>query len=120
MKDEPSGLGMVMSHPEWEGMGLNSNTTRRKQTYDNGVEISVNEVAIFVQWYKKIDINSRGLNYQASRSISDLQIQSNFYLIYAGFVMHEMSGRVNLVPKLRRVCQKSHNGYMKNGYLLDP
>ena len=113
MEDEPIWLGRVMSNPEWEGMGVNHNTTRRKQTYDNGVEISGNEVAIFVQWYEKIDINSRGLNYRASRSISDPQIQSNFYLIYAGFVMHEMSGGVNLVPKLRSVARRQNNWHSK-------
>ena len=46
-----------MSNPEWEGMGVNHNNTRSNQAYDNGVEISINEVVIFVQWYKKIDIN---------------------------------------------------------------
>jgi len=65
MADEPIWLGGVMSNPQWEGMGVLLKNTRRKGTYENGVEISANEVAIFVQWYEKIDINSRELTYRA-------------------------------------------------------
>ena len=81
MADEPIWLGRVMSNPQWEGMGVLLNNTRRKRTYENGVEISANEVAIFVQWYEKIDINSSELTYRALSTINKPQVQSNFYLL---------------------------------------
>ena len=58
MEDEPIWLGRVMSNPQWKGMGVLLNNTRRTRTFNNGVVIGVNEVAIFVQWYENIDLNS--------------------------------------------------------------
>ena len=52
MEDEPIWLGRVMSNPVWEGMCIYQNNTRTKKTFDNGVEIGANEVAILVQWYE--------------------------------------------------------------------
>jgi len=109
MEDEPIWLGRVMSNPEWEGMGILSNNTRRKLTYDNGVEIGVNEVAIFIQWYEKIDLNATDLTYRVSREINKPQVQSNFYLVYVNFNMHEIMGRINLVPRLRSVAHNRNN-----------
>ena len=109
MEDEPIWLGRVMSNPEWEGMGILSNNTRRKLTYDNGVEIGVNEVAIFIQWYEKIDLNAGDLTYRVSREINKPQVQSNFYLLYVNFNMHEIMGRINLVPRLRSVAHNRSN-----------
>ena len=102
MEDEPIWLGRVMSNPEWwEGMGILLNNTRRKRTYDNGVEIGVNEVAIFVQWYEKIDINSDALEYHVSRTITKPAVQSNEYMVFSGFEMHRVVGGSNPVPKRR-------------------
>jgi len=61
----------------WGGMCILVNDAARKRTYDNGVEIGINEVAIFVQWYEKIDVNSREPTYRVSRTINKLQVQSN-------------------------------------------
>jgi len=113
MADEPIWLGRVMSNPQWEGMGVLLNNTRRKRTYENGVEISTNEVAIFVQWYEKIDINSSELTYRASSTINKPQVQSNFYLLYVNFDMHEMNGQTNTVPRLRSVANNRDNWYVK-------
>ena len=113
MADEPIWLGRVMSNPQWEGMGVLLNNTRRKRTYENGVEISANEVAIFVQWYEKIDINSSELTYRASSTINKPQVQSNFYLLYVNFDMHEMNGQTNTVPRLRSVANNRDNWYVK-------
>ena len=114
MEDEPIWLGRVMSNPEqWEGMGILLNNTRRKWTYDNGVEIGVNEVAIFVQWYEKIDLNTRDLTYRVSMAINKPQVQSNFYLLYVSFNMHEINGRINLVPRLRSVAHNRNNCHRK-------
>jgi len=105
MEDEPIWLGRVMSNSEWEGMGILLDNTRKKRTYDsNGVEIGVNEGAIFVQWYEKIDLNARDLTYHVSRAINKPQVQSNCYLLYVNFNMHKINGRINLVPRLRSVA----------------
>ena len=109
MDDEPIWLDRVMSNPQREGMGVLLNNTRRTWTYDNGVEIGMNEVAIFVQLYEHIDLNSRDLNYCVSRAINKPQVQSNLYLLYVNFNMHEMNGRINLVPRLRLVAQNRNN-----------
>ena len=113
MEDEPIWLGRVMSNQEWEGMGVSVNNTRRKQTYDNGVEIGMNEVAIFVQWYEKIDLNAQKLSYRVSRTITKPQVQSNFYLLCVDFNMHEMNGRINLVPRLRAAAQNRNHWHVQ-------
>ena len=89
------------------------NDTTRRRTYDNGVEIGINEVAICVQWYEKIDVNSRELTYRVSRTINKPQVQSNYYLVNSGFVMHEMNGRVNQVPRLRSVVNNRNDWHRK-------
>ena len=42
-----------MSNAEWRGMCWLVNNMSRANTYDNGVQIGADEVAIFVQWYEK-------------------------------------------------------------------
>ena len=98
------------------------NITRREKTYENGVEIGANEVTIFVQWYEKIDVNASALKYQVSRTIHMPQVQSNFYLVYAGFEMSENNGRTNIVPRLRsaaRIKQNWHNKESKFVWEMD-
>ena len=117
MEDEPIWLGRVMSNPEWEGMCMMQNTTRGKKTYENGVEIGANEVAIFVQWYEKIDLNSNQLDYRVSRTIITPQVQSNYYLVHAGFAMNEKNGGMNPVQRLRLARHNRHNWHNKEfGY----
>ena len=82
-------------------MCVSQNISRRKKTYENRVKIGANEVAIFVQWYEKIDLNASALKYRVSRTIHMPQVQSNFYLVYAGFEMSEKNGRTNILPRLR-------------------
>ena len=116
MEDEPIWLGRVMSNPAWEGMCVALNGDRRAKTYDNGVEIGSNEVGIFVQWYEKMDMNAIELNYRVSRTIDMPQVQSNYYLVRAGFEMHEMhemNGRINPVPRLRTAARNRANWHNK-------
>jgi len=113
MEDEPIWLGRVMSNPVWEGMCISQNNTRTKKTFDNGVEIGANEVAILVQWYEKIDLNASVLKYRVSKTINIPQVQNNFYLVYAGFEMSEMNGRTNIVPKLRSAARMKENWHNK-------
>ena len=113
MEDEPIWLRRVMSNPAWEGMCVALNGDRRAKTYDNGVEIGSNEVGIFVQWYEKMDMNAIELNYRVSRTIDMPQVQSNYYLVRAGFEMHEMSGRINPVPRLRTAARNRANWHNK-------
>ena len=99
--DEPIWLGRVMSNPEWGGQGVCKNKTRRLKKYPSDVVVGRNEVAVFVMWYEKIDINSDSLDYQISRDIMKPVVQNNRCLIHAGFEMHRMNGKNNPVPKQR-------------------
>jgi len=54
--DQPIWLGRVMpTNPAWSGQGVLRNTTGSTLSYDMGVEVQNNEVAIYVQWYEKMD-----------------------------------------------------------------
>ena len=108
---EPIWLGRVLSNPAWEGMGCLHNTTRRVQTHDNGVVIGANEVALFIQWYEKIDLNGRELHYRVSRSITEPQVQSNYYLVQTNFGMTEINSRVNIVPRLRSTATRNRSAW---------
>ena len=41
------------------------------------------------------------------------QVQSNYYLVRAGFEMHEMNGRINPVPRLRTAARNRANWHNK-------
>ena len=56
MEEELIWLDRVMLNPEWKGIDVWTNETTSKTTFDNGVEIGVNEIALFVQWCEIIDI----------------------------------------------------------------
>jgi hypothetical protein len=47
-----------MPNPAWDGQGVLKNTTGSTTSYPMGIEVKRNEVAIYVQWYEKIDLNS--------------------------------------------------------------
>ena len=85
----------------------------QKKTYENGVDIGANEVAIFVQWYEKIYLNSNELDYRVSRTIITPQVQSNYYLVHAGFAMNEKNGGMNPVQRLRLARHNRHNWHNK-------
>ena len=75
------------------------------------MKIGANEVAIFIQWYEKIDLNARELHYRVSGSITEPQVQSNYDLVRTNFEMNEMSGRVNAVPRLRSAATRNRNAW---------
>jgi hypothetical protein len=88
--EQPIWLGRVMSNPDWGGQGVMQNTTGRTIKYPMGIEVKKNEVAIYVQWYEKIDVNSDKLKYHVSRKITTPQVQCNQLLIHSGFQMHQL------------------------------
>lgn len=51
-------LGQVMSNTKWGGQGVCKNEIRILRKRSSGIKMGRNEVAIFVMWYEKIDINS--------------------------------------------------------------
>ena len=50
---------------------------------------------------------------QNEENVQAPQVQSNYYLVHAGFDMHEMSGRVNPVQRLRSVARNRNNWHSK-------
>ena len=70
-----------------------------------------NEVAIFVMWYEKIDINSDVLDYRISRDVTEPVVQNNRPLIHASFKMHRMNNTSNPVPELRTSTRVSGVAY---------
>ena len=102
-QDQPLWLGRVMSNPAegWNGGGVLQNTTNRAEKYPMGVEVRKNEVAIYVQWYEKIDVNSDEPKYHVSRTITVPQVQNNQLLLHTGFKMHQLRGESNPVPRSR-------------------
>ena len=60
----PRSLACIMSNPSWEGQGVKPNETCGRDTYDNGTLIvDFNEVALYVMWYEKINIDSDELKF---------------------------------------------------------
>ena len=98
-EDKPIWLGRVIPNPQWNNDGILKNTTRRTMRFDNEVSISRNEIAMYIMWYEKIDINTDSLEYHVSRTITTPTVQSNEYMILQGFEMHQITGRNNPVPK---------------------
>ena len=63
--------------------------------------IRKDEVAINVQWYKKIDHNISALDYHISRHKTHLIVQQSRSLLHAQFNMTKMIGPNNPVPRHR-------------------
>jgi hypothetical protein len=106
--DQPLWLGRVMSNPDdgWDGRGVKQNTTNRAVKYPMGVEVKKNEVAIYVQWYEKMNLNSNEPKYHVSRTITKAQVQSNQLLLHTGFDMKQLIGDNNPVPKSRPASER--------------
>ena len=106
--DQPLWLGRVMSNPDdgWDGRGVKQNTTNRAVKYPMGVEVKKNEVAIYVQWYEKMNLNSNEPKYHVSRTITKAQVQSNQLLLHIGFDMKQLIGDNNPVPKSRPASER--------------
>ena len=65
----------------------------------------------------KKDLNSNQLDYRVSRTIITPQVQSNYYLVHAGFAMNEKNGGMNPVQRFRLAHRITHNWHNKEfGY----
>ena len=67
--DQPIWLGWVMPNPAWGGQGVLRNMTGTAERYDMGIEVQNNEVAIYVQWYEKMDVNSDECKYRVNGTL---------------------------------------------------
>ena len=100
--DQPIWLGRVMPNPAWSGQGVLRNTTGSALSYDMGVEVQNNEVAIYVQcqWYEKMDLNSDERKYRVNGTLSP-SVQNNQLLLHTGLKMQQMLGDSNPVARSR-------------------
>ncbi len=98
---QPLWLGRVLSNADWGGQGVLQNTTSRTTKYKMGIEVKRNEVAIFVQWYEKIDLFSDELKYHVSREVTLPQVQNNQLLLHSTIQMTQLRGDNNPVPRNR-------------------
>ncbi|KAL7490747.1 hypothetical protein ACHAWT_000278 [Skeletonema menzelii] len=98
--DQPLWLGRVMPHPEWSGQGVLKNTTGRATKYDMGIEVQNNEVATYVQWYEKIDLNSDERKYRVNGTNAP-SVQNNQLLLHTGLKMQQLTGEPNPVARSR-------------------
>jgi hypothetical protein len=64
---DPICLERITWNPKWQEQGVYHNKPRRNITFD-GTSVGQGEVALYVMWYKKIDIISDCLDYWVSRS----------------------------------------------------
>ena len=99
-QDSPVWLGRVMLNDAWDGQGVKVNCTGRA-IKEGGVSIRNDEVAINVQWYEKIDHNSRALDYHIARHETHPIVQQSRSLLHAQFDMTKMIGPNNPVPRHR-------------------
>ncbi len=65
-EDEPLWLGRVMPNPDWKNDGVFKNTTHGAKKFDNDIIINRNDIALYIMWYKKIDVSSDALEYHVS------------------------------------------------------
>lgn len=105
--NQPLWLGRVMSNPEWDGAGKQTNNSNRvvryKDDFNETITVNPEETALYIIWYERIDVNSRELNYHISRTLVKPFVQSNYYFVHGGFDMHctTRGGGGNPVPKER-------------------
>lgn len=109
--DQPLWLGRVMPNPDWNGQGVLKNTTGRTTSYPMGIEVKQNKVAIYVQWYEKIDLNSDELKYHVSRDITEPQVQNNQLLLHSGLKLTRLHGDSNPVPRSRQASSATLGDY---------
>ena len=53
----------------FDRQGVRRNTTGSAVSYDMGVEVQTSEVAIYVQWYEKMDLNSDERKYRVNGTL---------------------------------------------------
>ena len=58
-----------MPNPAWGGQGVLRNMTGTAERYDMGIEVQNNEVAIYVQWYEEMDVNSDECKYRVNGTL---------------------------------------------------
>ncbi len=75
------------------GVLRNMTGTAKRYDYDMGIEVQNNEVAIFVQWYEKMDVNSDECKYRANGTLPP-SVQNNQLLLHThtGFKMQQLLG----------------------------
>ena len=60
-------IGRVLSNPKWSGWPTRQNKTTRIISYDGGLKVGPNEVAICIMWYEVVGAGIETLEYQLSR-----------------------------------------------------
>ena len=98
--DQPIWLGWVMPNPAWGGQGVLRNMTGTAERYDMGIEVQNNEVAIYVQWYEKMDVNSDECKYRVNGTLPP-SVQNNQLFLHTGFKMQQLLGDSNPVARSR-------------------
>ncbi len=88
------------------------------------IELNTNDVAMYIMWYEKMNVNSDKLQYQVNKTIHKPVVQSNYYLIHSKFDMIRVKGDLNRVPKprntshSRRSDQKTFEDWHNNEFSI--
>jgi len=77
-----------MPNPAWGGQGVLRNTPGAAVSYEMGVKVQNknSEVAIYVQWYEKTDLNSDERKYRVNGTLRP-SVQNNQLLLHTGLKM---------------------------------
>ena len=82
------------------GQGVLRNVTGSAVSYEMGIEVQNSEVAIYVQWYEKMDLNSDERKYRVNGTMRP-SVQNNQLLLHTGLKMQQLLGDSNPVPVAR-------------------
>ena len=74
--------------PDWGDQGEYKNVTTAEKMYDNGVEVTKNDIEVYAIWYENIDLNSYELYDHFLWSIMGPSVQNNQCIICRGFQVH--------------------------------
>ena len=89
-----------MPNPAWGGQGVLRNVTGSAVSYEMGIEVQNSEVAIYVQWYEKMDLNSDERKYRVNGTMRP-SVQNNQLLLHTGLKMQQLLGDSNPVARSR-------------------
>ncbi len=89
-----------MPNPAWGGQGVLRNITGSAVSYEMGIEVQNSEVAIYVQWYEKMDLDSDERKYRVNGTMRP-SVQNNQLLLHSGLKMQQLLGDSNPVPVAR-------------------